>query len=150
MIATAGAAFTTTVIAAVARLPPASMTVAVMVCVPERSVAMSSRPPEPSEPSRLERQAIAAARLPSSRSSAVPTNVIVSPGTKLAPPAGAVTAIVGAAFTTTVRVAAATLPRPSVTVAVIVCVPEWSAEVPIVPPVPSGPSRLDLQTIDGA
>src|SRR5262245_29906178 len=51
-----GVEFTTTVIEALALLPPESVTEAVMVCVPERSVLMPIDVPLPRDPSRLEVQ----------------------------------------------------------------------------------------------
>ena len=147
-IVTVGTAFTTTTIVAVARSPPASVTDAVIPWRPERSVVTASVPPVPSGPSRLERHATAAARSPSSRSCATARSRTDSPGMNVAPSAGAVMAIDGSAFTTTVRITAATLPRLSVTDAVMVWVPDRSASVRIVPPWPSTPSRLEVQMID--
>src|SRR5262245_3070964 len=54
VIVIAGVEFTTTVIDALPVLPPLSVTAAVMVCVPERSVLTGRDVPVPSRPSRLD------------------------------------------------------------------------------------------------
>jgi len=57
-----------------------SVTDALIVCTPARNDDVVTEPPVPRAPSRFERQAMAAVKLPSSRSEAVPTNVTGSPG----------------------------------------------------------------------
>ena len=146
-ISTVGGAFTTTVSSAVARLPPASVTEAVMVCVPEPRLPTSSVPPVPRTPWRLDVQVIAAVRLPSSASAALPSSRTISPGTNADPSAGAMISSVGGAFTTMVARACAVLPPPSATVAVIACVPERSVVTVRLAPVPSTPSRLEAHEI---
>src|SRR3990172_9436724 len=132
-MATVGAALTTTVMVALALLPPASVTEAVRVWVPELSVVTLRGVPVPRLPSRSDDQAMAAARLPSS-----------------GPLAGPVMATVGAALTTTVMVALADLPPASVTEAVRVWVPELSVVTLRGVPVPRVPSRLDDQAMAAA
>jgi hypothetical protein len=128
-------------------MPPLSVTVAVIVCVPEVSVLTVIAPPVPREPSRLDVQAIALVRFPSSWSLAAALNVTVWPGVKTAPSAGAVIATVGASLTTILIRALPLFPPLSATEAVMVCAPEWSVLTVIDPPVPSGPSRLDDHVI---
>src|SRR2546430_16362528 len=64
VIATTGVASTVMVIMVWAVLPPLSVTVAVIVCVPVESVLAVIVRPVPSAPSRLEGQGIAAGRAP--------------------------------------------------------------------------------------
>ena len=142
----AGGAFTTSTIVAPARSPPASATAAVIVCVPECRVTSSVAPP-PSGPSTLELQEIAAPRSPSSTSVAVACSRTTSPGTNAEPSLGATIRSWGGAFTTTTTCASAVFPPRSATEALIVCVPECRLATSSVPPVASGPSRLDVHAI---
>src|SRR5262249_46487757 len=145
VIDTVGRAFTMRVIAALVRLPPASVTEAVMVCVPERSVDTASGEPVPRVPSRFELQRIGEARLPCSASRAVPVKVTVAPGTTLAPFAGPVMVSDGPPFTVRVICALPRLPPVSVAAAVMTWMPERRKLTLIDGPVPSAPSRFDDQ-----
>ena len=60
---TSGAALTMIVTVALPDLPPASVTVAVMVCVPEASVLMLTLAPVPRAPSRSEVHAMRGAQV---------------------------------------------------------------------------------------
>src|SRR5438045_8827439 len=108
---------------ALAVLPPASVTRAVMTYVPEVRLLTASVAPVPSGVAPAV-QWMAVERDPSSTSLAVPARWIVSPGEKTEPVAGAVMATVGAAFTGMVMPALAVLPPAHVTLAGIVGVPE--------------------------
>src|SRR5439155_1555798 len=143
VIRTAGVVLTVMVIEARPVLPPLSVAAAVVGGVPGVIV-----PPAPMAPSRLEVQAIAAVRLPSSRSLAVALRVTGAPGSKVAPAVGALIVTVGVLFTTTVIDARPVLLPLSVADAVIVWVPELSVPVVTLKPVPSAPSRSEDQTID--
>src|SRR2546430_11251836 len=88
VIATTGVASTVMVIMVWAVLPPLSVTVAVMVCVPVESVLAVIVRPVPSAPSRLEGQAIVAGRAPSSGSLAEAPKVTGAPRSKVAAPGG--------------------------------------------------------------
>src|SRR5205823_14828841 len=90
-----------------------------------------------------------AVRWPSSKSAAVAVKVTAVPGRGLAPLAGAVMVTTGPPLTVIVIDARAVLWPLSATVAVMTCVPELRALVVIVPPVPSDPSRLEVQTMTG-
>src|SRR5207245_10599125 len=89
----------------------------------------------------------AGGRSPSSAAGAVAVMVTGACGSGLVPGAGAVMVIGGVALTRSVIWAVDVRPTLSVTEAVIVCVPDESALVVIVPPVLSAPSRLDVQAI---
>src|SRR5205823_14246186 len=89
----------------------------------------------------------AEARLPSSTSVAVAVKLAAAPGSKVVPVAGAVIATVGVALTAMVIVARPVLFALSVAAAVIVWMPVESVLTVIVAPVPSSPSRLEVQTI---
>ena len=144
MISSVGGAFTTMVARACAVLPPLSATVAVIACVPERSVVTVRLAPVPSTPSRLEAHEIAEPSAPSSASVAVPSRRTTSPGTKVDPSLGLTMTTAGGAFTATVTSALAVFPPRSLTEARITCVPERSVPTASAPPVPSAPSRLDV------
>ena len=88
-------ATTWTVTAAVAVSPPQSVAVAVSWCVPSLSRCVML-PPVPSAPSRSDVQAIAAVRSPSSRSLALPAQVIRAEDASVWPLVGAVMATSGA------------------------------------------------------
>src|SRR2546429_2140622 len=103
--------------------PTASVTEAVMVCVPVERLLSAKLAPVPSEPSRLEVQWIAAPRSPSSASVAVAVEVIAAPGAKTEPAAGAVSVRGGAASTRVGIEGRPGLPAPSVADAVI----RWGA-----------------------
>ena len=147
MIATCGVALIVTVIVARPVLPAVSVAEAAMMCVPADSVLAVTLGPVPRRPSRLEVQMTAEARFPSSTSVAVAVKAAVAPGSKLAPVAGAVIATVGVALTAMVIVARPVLLALSVAAAVIVWMPVESVLTVIVAPVPSAPSRLEVQTI---
>ena len=83
-------ASTTIVRVALSDLPPASVTVAVMVCVPGWRVSMPRLAPLPRGPSRSELHAMAGLRSASSGSVAVPVKTTVSPAAKVLSGAGAV------------------------------------------------------------
>ena len=144
---TVGVVLTTTVSVALACLPLLSVTVARIVCVPVERVLVVSVPPVPSVPSRLEVQVMPVVRSPSSASRAVAVKVIGACGSGLVPGAGAVIVMRGVALTRIVIWAVDVRPVLSVTEAVMVCVPDESPLVVIVPPVPSAPSRLEVQVI---
>src|SRR5688572_14184814 len=91
-------AFTVTTIVADACAPLASVTEAVMLCVPSESALVERDAPDPSPPSRLELQASADARSPSSASVAVAVNVIELPRVWAEPSAGEVTVTEGTVF----------------------------------------------------
>ena len=101
-------------------LPPRSVAEAVSTCVPVESALVVIVPPVPSPPSRLEVQAIAAVRLPSSRSLAAALSVTGAPGSKVALAAGELMLTAGVLFTTTVIAARPVLPPESVAEAVMV------------------------------
>src|SRR5437763_13532824 len=101
VIVTVGLASTRTVTDRLAVRPAASVTDAVMVCVPVDRVLSAKLAPVPSAPSRLEVQWIAAPRSPSSAAGAVAVNVIAAPGARTEPAAGAASAGAGAASTRT-------------------------------------------------
>ena len=88
--------------------------------VPVESALVVIVPPVPRTPSRLEVQAIAAVRLPSSRSLAVALRVTGAPGSKVAPAVGELMVTVGVLLTTTVIVARPVLLPESVAEAVMV------------------------------
>src|SRR2546426_4430527 len=144
---TVGVVLTTTVSVALACLPLLSVTVARIVCVPVERVLVVSVPPVPSVPSRLEVQVMPVVRSPSSASRAVAVKVIGACGSGLGPGAGAGIVTRGVALTRIVIWAVDVRPVLSVTAAVIVCVPDESPLVVIVPPLPSAPSRLEVQVI---
>src|SRR5207244_5445915 len=104
-ITSVGGAFTTTVTCRLAVLPPLSVTAAVTVWVPERSVETRSVGPGPRAPSRLELHRIAASRLPSSVSLALAGKMTAAPGTEAKPAAGEVIARTGGVLKTTGRAA---------------------------------------------
>src|SRR5439155_1543040 len=79
----------TTVRCAWERSPPASVTAAVMVCVPTLRRAVAKLAPAPMRPSRSELQMRLADRAPSVASTAVPANVSGRSATRAAPGAGA-------------------------------------------------------------
>jgi len=101
-------------------LPPWSVAEAVSTWVPVESALVVIVPPVPRTPSRLEVQAIAAVRLPSSRSLAVALRVTGAPGSKVAPAVGELMVTVGVLLTTTVIVARPVLLPESVAEAVMV------------------------------
>src|SRR5262245_42921516 len=144
-----GVELTTTVIEALAVFPPESVTEAVMVWVPERSVVTLSEGAVPRVPSRFDDQRMAV-MAPSSRSLAVPVNVTVAPCSNDALFAGVEIDTVGMAFTMTVIAALVRLPPLSVTDAVMVCVPERSVDTASGEPVPRVPSRFEFHRIDEA
>ena len=111
---------------ALSDLPPASVTVAVMMCVPDWSVLMLRLAPVPRAPSRLELHAMAVLRSPCSGSVAVPVRTTVVAGAEDAVGGGRGDRDAGAPLTTIATVALSVLPPASVTVAVMVCVPDWS------------------------
>src|SRR5512143_1421174 len=121
-----------------------------MVWVPPASVATLIEAPLPRNPLRFEAHTICSDRGPSSASLAVPENVIASPTRKLDPLAGAVIETVGALLMLRVIWAVPVSPPLSVTEAVIVWVPAERVLVEKEPPVPIGPSRLELQASDAA
>src|SRR5207302_7904245 len=99
---------------------------------------------------RPDGRAVAVVRSRSSWSGAVAVKVIGACGSGLVPGAGAVIVMRGVALTRIVIWAVDVRPVLSVTEAVIVCVPDESPLVVIVPPVPSAPSRLEVQAIAAA
>ena len=145
VIATTGVALTVMVIMVWVVLPPLSVTVAVMVCVPVESALAVIVRPVPSAPSRLEVQAMVAERSPSSVSLAEPVKVTAAPGSNVAPVAGAVIMTAGVLLTVMVIEARPVLPPLSVAAAVIVCVPLVRVLIVIVLPEPRLPSRLEVQ-----
>ena len=146
-IETCGAAFDVTVTSATAVRPPLSCTAAVIVWRPERSMTPGTTAPAPSGPSRLDVHSMAPPRSPSSTSVAVATRDTASAGLTVNPLVGVTIDSRGAALTITVIAAAADFPPPSVTCALITCVPERSPSTFSMLPPPSGPSRLDVQRI---
>src|SRR5437867_13063237 len=104
---TVGVALTTIVMVVAARLPPASVTEAVIVCVPELRLATMVAP-LPRWPSRLEAQSMVDETSPSSGSLAVPVEVVGS-GSGWAPAAGGRVGTVGVGWVSTVGVALAGL-----------------------------------------
>jgi len=138
-----GVALTRIVIWAVDVRPVLSVTVAVIVCVPDESPLVVIVPPVPSAPSRLEVQAIAEARLPSSASVAVAVKVTGARGSGLVPAGGAVMVTTGGVLTVTMTCMLPGLPLESLTDAVMVWMPALSALAVIDPPAPSVPSRLE-------
>ncbi len=96
-IVTTGAALSTTVsvVWALPELPTLSAAEAVSVWVPTESVFRASVPPAPSEPSRLEAQAIEAVRSPSSGSLAVVARLTRVPSVAVEPLTGDVIVTVG-------------------------------------------------------
>src|SRR3990172_1561864 len=147
VIVTVGAPLTLIVTVALSVLPPASVTLAVIVCVPDWSVLTVTLAPVPRLPSRSELQAMVALRSFSSGSVAVPVKATVSPGLKTLAGAGAVIVTVGAPLTLIVTVALSVLPPASVTIAVMTWVPDWSVLTVKLAPVPRLPSRSELQAI---
>src|SRR5207253_2158516 len=120
VIRTAGVLLTVMVIEARPVLPPLSVAAAVIVCVPLVRVLVVIVLPGPRMPSRLEAQASAAVRLPSSRSLAVALRVTGAPGSKVAPAVGELMVTIGVLLTTTVIVARPVLLPESVAEAVMV------------------------------
>src|SRR3989442_1738392 len=123
---TTGPPLTVIVMDALAVLRPLSATDAGMVCVPELRLLVGIVPPVPSDPSRLEGQAVAGGR------GGVPGG-------------GGVVVTAGRRETVIGRGAGAVRPPLSVTLAVRVCTPAVSVERVRLPPVPSAPSRLEVQ-----
>src|SRR5207253_5819838 len=119
VIVTVGVAFSVTVIEARPVLPPLSVADAVMTWVPAESVLRVMLPPVPIAPSRLEVQATAGARLPSSASPAVAVKVVAAPVSRFAPVAGAVIATVGVGWASRGVGGQALVPPLSVTEAMI-------------------------------
>src|SRR5881398_2991764 len=141
---TVGGAFTVIVTWAWPLLPSRSVARAVMVGVRSLSVWVMV-PPVPSAPSRSEVQAVEVDTSPSSGSLAAAVNEIVSAWLKRAPLNGVVIVTAGRPETVTEREADAVRPPLSVTLAVRVWTPAVSVERVRLPPVPSAPSRLEVQ-----
>src|SRR2546430_1028997 len=141
-----GGAFTVIVTWAWPLLPSRSVARAVRVCVPTLSVWVMV-PPVPSAPSRSEVQAVVLDTLPSSGSVAAAVNAIVSAWLKRAPLSGVVIVTAGRPETVIEREADAVRPPLSLTLAVRVCTPAVSVERVRLPPVPSAPSRLEVQVM---
>src|SRR5262249_47118075 len=100
VIVTTGGAFvvpTRTTIVALPARPPASVTLAVTVCRPSDSVAVTEGP-VPSAPSRLDDHRMRAPRFPSCASRALPANVNATPGATFVRGPGAVMRTIGAVF----------------------------------------------------
>ena len=115
-----------------------------MTCDPADNELVLIDAPVPRAPSWLELHWIAADRSPSSESLAVPVKVTGSPNWYRAPLAGAVMETAGGALTAIETDAVVVFPPPSVTEAVIVCVPADSELTSSAAPVPRGPSWLEL------
>src|SRR5436309_12895032 len=143
---TVGGAFTVIVTWAWPLLPSRSVARAVRVCVPALSVWVMV-PPVPSAPSRSEVQAVVLDTSPSSGSVAAAVNGITAAWWKRAPLGGVVIVTAGRPETVIEREADAGRRPLSVTVAVRVCTPAVSVERVRLPPVPSAPSRLEVQVM---
>jgi hypothetical protein len=144
----AGGAFVTVMVTeSFAATPSASTTRRRIVCVPADSRRLKL-PPVPIAPSMLDVHAIDPVRSPSSTSLAEARNAIWSPVENVLPPAGLARAICGGVSATVIVIdAVAVSPPESVTVAVMTCVP-LLRRLETMPPLPSGPSTLDVHAID--
>ena len=134
------------VIVADAGAPSESVTVAVSRCVPSCSVRVRVAP-VPSGPATSELHSIRLLRSPSKSSVAVAARETGGPAGTAAPSAGAAMVTTGGAFGARTRSpirAWLVTPRVSVTAALTVWRPTVSARLTL-PPVPSGPSRLEVQ-----
>ena len=96
-----GGVLIVTVIMSLSESPPASVTDAVIVCVPTLSVDVEKPAPEPMLPSRSDDHDRLTLISPSSVSFAVPVKFTVSPAVNVEPLAGAVIDTVGAVFAVT-------------------------------------------------
>src|SRR5438128_3794862 len=151
LIVTAGGASsrTMTCVVALAERPAESVIDAVKVCVPRLSVARLKLPPVPTAPSRLEVHRMRAERSPSKVSVAVAAKGMGAPKANFLPSAGAVSVRTGAETLATSMVMEALPVRlpASAARAVIVWWPRLRFERVKLPPVPSWPSRLEVQTM---
>src|SRR5437667_5305515 len=143
---TVGGAFTVIVTWAWPLLPSRSVARAVRWWLPRRAVGVMV-PPVPSAPSRSEVQAVELDTSPFSGSVAAAVNEIVSAWLKRAPLSGVVIVTAGRPETVIEREADAVRPPLSLTLAVRVCTPAVSVERVRLPPVPSTPSRLEVQVM---
>src|SRR2546430_8399143 len=128
-------------------VPPwLSVTEAVIMCDPTGNELTLTAPPVPMS-ALSDFHCTLDARLPSSRSVAVPVRFRTSPTPTSAPFAGDVIVTMGVALTTTVTEDVTGFPPVSVTDAVMTCDPADNELVLVDAPVPRAPSWLELHWI---